>query len=311
MSNDTIFREVDEELRGDRMRNFWKRFGPYVIGAAVAIVVLVAVNEGWSWWQKSQASQASDKFYAALEIAEGTDVAAAQKAFEDVEAGSPAGYATLAKFRLAGLLAAEGKTDEAIAAYDALANSEPNQQLKALALVFAANLFVDRGDVAAVEQRVGALASADNALRNAARETIGLAQFKAGDLDAAVATLNEILADPLTNQEMAGRIQVYVAQLIAMGAKDPAAEAAAAAIDAAISGAAPTPDAAAAPAAPAADASVGDAPALDVTEPAPAADAPAAPAADAAPPAATDTTAPAVGAAAPAGTTTESAPAGN
>jgi hypothetical protein len=281
MSNDTIFREVDEELRGDRMRKFWKRFGPYVIGAAVAIVLLVAINEGWSWWQNSQASAASDKFYSALEIADGTDVAAAQKAFEEVEAGSPAGYATLAKFRLAGLLAKEGKTDEAIAAYDVLATDESNQQLKALALVFAANLFVDRGDVAAVEQRIQGLAAGDNALRNAARETIGLAQFKAGQLDAAVVTLNQILADPLTNQEMGGRIQVYVSQLIAMGAKNPTAEAAATAIDQAVSGV----DAAA----PAADAAVGDAPAMDVTEPAPAADT-AAPAADATAPAGAATT---------------------
>ena len=53
MSNETIFREVDEELRGDRLRSFWKRFGPWVIGGAVAIVVLVALNEGWAWWQNS------------------------------------------------------------------------------------------------------------------------------------------------------------------------------------------------------------------------------------------------------------------
>ena len=276
MSNDTIFREVDEELRGDRLRAIWKRFGPYLIGAAVAIVLLVAVNEGWSWWQNSQAAAASDKFYAALEIADGTDVAAAEKAFADVEATSPAGYATLARFRQAGLLAKAGKADEAIAAYDALSTSESNQQIKSLALVFAANLFVDKGDVAAVQQRVQGLAVPGNPMRNAARETIGLAQFKAGDLNAAVTTFGEILADPLTNQEMAGRIKVYVAQLIAMGATAPVDAAAAAdAIDAEISG---TNDAAAP--------SVGDAPAMDVTAPAPATDAApadAAPAADAAP----------------------------
>ena len=286
MSNDTIFREVDEELRGDRMRNLWKRFGPYLIGAAVAIVVLVAVNEGWSWWQNSQASAASDKFYAALEIADGADVAAAEKAFADVEATSPAGYATLARFRQAGLLAKQGKTDEAIAAYDALATSEPNQQIKSLALVFAANLFVDKGDVAAVEQRVQGLAVPGNPMRNAARETIGLAQYKAGNLDAALATFSEILADPLTNQEMAGRIQVYEAQLVAMGAKAPdtADAAAAPATDA-------TPTAEATPsadAAPTGATSVGQEPALDVTEPAPAAGAAEpAPAAGAAEPATT------------------------
>lgn len=262
MSNDTIFREVDEELRGDRMRNLWKRFGPYVIGAAVAIVLLVAGNEGWTWWQNSQASAASDKFYAALEISDGTDVAAAEAAFADVEATSPAGYATLARFRQAGLLAKQGKTDEAIAAYDALATSEPNQQIKSLALVFAANLFVDKGDVAAVQQRVQGIAVDGNPMRNAARETLGLAQFKAGDLNAAVDTLNQILADPLTNQEMSGRVQVYVSQLVAMGAEaTPTAADAAAAIDAEVS------------AAPAAETAVGEEPAMDVTEPAPAADA--------------------------------------
>lgn len=283
MSNDTIFREVDEELRSDRVRALWKRFGPYLIGAAVAIVLLVAVNEGWRWWQDSQSAAASDKFYVALEIADGTDVAAAQKAFADVEANSPAGYATLARFRQAGLLAKDGKTDEAIAAYDALATSESNQQIKALALVFAANLFVDKGDVPAVEQRVLGLAVPGNPMRNAARETLGLAQFKAGNLDAAVDTLNQILADPLTNQEMAGRIQVYVAQLVAMGGKaTPTAADAAAAIDAAVS---------ATEAAPAT--SVGDAPAMDTTAPA------------------TDAAAPAADATAPAAATTEGAATGN
>lgn len=261
MSNETIFREVDEELRGDRLRALWKRFGPYVIGAAVAIVLLVAVNEGWSWWQNSQSAAASDKFYAALEIADGSDAAAAQEAFADVEATSPAGYATLARFREAGLLAQQGKTEEAIAAYDALATSESNPNLKSLALVFAANLFVDAGDVAAVQQRVQGLTAAGNPMRNAARETVGLAEYKAGNLEAAVAAFEEILADPLSSREMVGRIQVYVAQLVAMGAKSSAdAISAAAAVDEAVS---------ATETAPAADATaVDDAPATDVTDPA-------------------------------------------
>lgn len=253
MSNETIFREVDEELRSDRMRNFWKRFGPYIIGAAVAVVALVALNEGWRWWQDSQAAAASDKFYAALDIANGTDSAAAQQAFNDVVTSGSTGYATLARFRQAALLAKDGKTDEAITAYDALSTTESNQNIKALALVFAADLFIDKGDVAAVEQRIGGLNVAGNPLRNAAREALGLAQYKAGDLTKAQALFQEILADPLTGQELAGRVQIYLAQLTALGATAPV-------------------DAAAAPAVEP-ETSVGDAPALDT---APAADAPAA-----------------------------------
>ena len=42
MSNENIIREIDEELRSDRMRNLWRNFGPYVIGAAVARAFLAA-----------------------------------------------------------------------------------------------------------------------------------------------------------------------------------------------------------------------------------------------------------------------------
>src|SRR5690606_30784556 len=108
MSNDTILREVDEELRSDRMRSLWRRFGPYVIGAAVAIVLLVAVNEGWTWWQNSNSARSSDQLYSALELAEGTDVAAAQQALTEVVAEGSGGYPSLARFRQAALLAADG-----------------------------------------------------------------------------------------------------------------------------------------------------------------------------------------------------------
>ena len=286
MSNDTLIREVDEELRGDRLRALWKRFGPYVIGAAVAVVLIVAVNEGWSWWQNSNASRSSDQFYAALELAEGTDIAGAHAALDKVIAEGSGAYPTLARFREAGLLAKEGKTAEAVAAYDALATAETNPRIRELALVLGAYLLVDGGDVAAVQQRVAGLLSPDNSMRNAARETMGLTQYKAGDINAALATFEQITADPQASQELLARVQIYIAQLVAEGAVS--------ATDAADT---------AAP-------SVGEAPALDVTPPA----AEAAPAADAAPAAetapATDA-APAATEPAPAATPAEGAAAGN
>lgn len=221
MSNETIFREVDEELRGERMRTMWRRFGPFVIGGAVAIVLVVAVNEGWSWWQNANAARSSDQFYAALELAEAGDVAAAQEALNAVAAEATGDYPTLARFRQASLLAGEGQTAEAIAAYDALATSETNPRLREMALVLAGYLLVDGGDVAAVRQRVGGLASPENPMRNAAREAIGLAHYQAGDLRSALATFEEVIADPGVGQDLASRVQVYVAQLQAMGAADP------------------------------------------------------------------------------------------
>lgn len=221
MSQDTVFREVDEELRRDRMRALWRRFGPYVIGGAVAVVLIVALNEGWSWWQNSNAARSSDELYRALELSAAGDDVGAEAALDELAARGAGNYPTLARFRLAALLAKGGRTADAIAAYDALANSESNPRLRELALVLSANLLVDAGDLAAVQSRVGTLATPENPLRNAAREAIGLAQYKAGDLNGALATFNAIVDDPLATSDLRQRVQVFALQLVSEGARTP------------------------------------------------------------------------------------------
>ena len=219
MSNDTLIREVDEELRRDRMRKLWRQGGPWVIAAAVAVVLVVAGYEGWTWWQKTQSARSSDQFYAAAKIADGTDFDAAKKALDDVIAQGSGGYPMLAQFREASLLAQSGKTDEAVAAYDALSTSLNNTHLRELALVLAGNLLVDKGDVAAVEQRVGGSMTPASPMRNAAREVMGLVQYKAGKLDDAMKNFQAIIDDPLATRDLQSRIQIYMLQLQAEGTK--------------------------------------------------------------------------------------------
>jgi hypothetical protein len=219
MSSDTLLREVDEELRRDRMRKLWRQTGPWIIGAAVGIVLVVAGYEGWTWWQKSQSSQLSDQFYAATDLADGTDVEGAKKALDAMIAQGGSGYAALAQFREAALLAQNGKTDEAVAAYDALAGSLGNTHLRELALILAGDLLIDKGDVAAVQQRVQGSLIPSSPMRNAAREEVGLVQYKAGQLDDALENFQAILNDPLSSQDLRNRIQIYVIQLLAEGAR--------------------------------------------------------------------------------------------
>ncbi len=223
MSQDNIFREVDEELRSERMRKLWRRFAPFVIGAAVGVVVLVAVNEGWAWYQNSNSAASSDKLYAAFELADGGDLAAAQAALNDVAATGSGQYSTLAQFSQAGLLAKDGKVTEAVAAYDALANTQSNQRLRELALILAGTLMVDAGTVADVEARVGTIAAEGHPFRNAAREALGLAQFKAGDFAAAQANFEAVVNDPLAQSAVRNRMGYYLAQLLAEGAIAPEA----------------------------------------------------------------------------------------
>jgi hypothetical protein len=124
----------------------------------------------------------------------------------------------LAQFRQASLLAQQGKTDEAVAAYDLLGNTVQDTRLRELALIMGANLLVDKGDVPAVEQRVGGSIAPDSPMRNAAREVLGLVQYKAGQLDDAMKTFQSIIDDPLASRDLQSLVQIYVQQLLSEGA---------------------------------------------------------------------------------------------
>jgi hypothetical protein len=225
MSNESFITEVNEELRSDRARKLWRTYGPWVIGACVAIVLAVAGNEGWSWWQSSNSSRSAQQFYDAQALVEGGDVAGAQLALGKLESDGSSGYPLLARFREAGLLVRDGKVAEAVAAYDALATGQEDRNLRELALVLAGYALVDGGDVAAVEQRLGSIAATpDSPLRNAAREALGLVKYQAGDLAAAVVEFDAAINDPSTSQELRTRVEIYRNQLVAQGAPEPVAD---------------------------------------------------------------------------------------
>ena len=218
MSEETLFREVDEDLRADRMRALWRRFGPYVIGAAVAVVLLVAVNEGWSWWQQTNAARSSDALYVALDAAEQGDISAAQAALGEVESSGSGKYPVLAQFADAAYLAQQGEMDKSLAIYDSLSGSLNDLRLRELALVLASFTLVDTGDVDGIETRVDGLIASGSPFGAVGREALGLAQYQEGDLNGALATFEAAQNDANANSDLQARISVYIAQLEAEGA---------------------------------------------------------------------------------------------
>jgi hypothetical protein len=217
MSDESFLREVEEELRSDKLKAFWKRFAPFIIGGAVLIVLAVAANEAWKWYRTSTAAEASERYYAAIALADSGDLPGAQAALNAIVADGPDGYATLARFRAASVLAEQGDAEGAIAAYDALSSSLTDTRLRELAFILGAYLAVDHLDLAGVQARAGSLAGDESPMRNLAREALGLAYYKAGDFEAARQNFEAIAADPMAGQEIQVRAFVYMEQLESAG----------------------------------------------------------------------------------------------
>ena len=214
MSDESIFREVDEEIRHEQLTKLWEKYGVYVISACVGVVVAVGGIKGWQAYQASVAEDAGAEYITAIEHLSKNEADEAQKVFSALASGGPAGYAALAKFQTAAALVKAGDKTGAVKAFDGLTkDSGVNPMLRDLARVKAGLIAVDSETVEAIEARVGSLNTRDNPWRNAAREIIALAAYRAGDVVKADRLYTEIIGDLAAPKGLRERAQIMLSLL--------------------------------------------------------------------------------------------------
>ncbi|KAB2873470.1 MAG: tetratricopeptide repeat protein, partial [Bauldia sp.] len=190
-----IFREVDEDLRRERYKKLWDRYGSYVIGLAVLIVVATAGYRGWEYWQNRQAQASGDRFVAALKLADDGKHDEAIAALDTLVKDGSGGYPALASFRIAAEKAAAGDDAGAVAEYEAIVARRDAPILVAdLARLRAAMILADNASVADLTARIGDLAATGNPWRHSAREILGLAAWREGDMATSRKYFDEIVA---------------------------------------------------------------------------------------------------------------------
>jgi hypothetical protein len=181
-----IFKEVEEDLRRDAAAAAWKKYGPLVIGLAVAAVLAVGGFQAWRAYDLDQRGKRSDKFALALEAAAKGETAAAQAALAELSDASAGGYGGLAAFEQAQLLAAGGESAGAIAIWDRLAeDSALGPGLQDAATLLSVLHQIDTGDPQALRARLEPLSAPGQAYRAAAVEFSALLALRQGDREAA------------------------------------------------------------------------------------------------------------------------------
>lgn len=208
-----IFTEVDEDLRRDRAERLWQKYGTYVIGVAVLIVVGTAGFVGWREYDRRQAEAGAVKYVAALDRARGEDAAAGAAALESVVREAPAGYGALARLHEAALKA---RTDQAAAAeqYRALAvDTRLTPEIRDAASVLAALNSVEKADPALLERQVATTATPASPWRHISWEIAALAAMKAGNVEQARTLYARIADDPEAPAALRGRAAEMIAAL--------------------------------------------------------------------------------------------------
>ena len=200
-----IFREIDEELRRDNLLKLWSRYGRYIIAIAVFALVVAGGIVAWRDHQLSERRAQSTRYAAALTLARGGKEADAVKVFAAI-ADEGGGYAILASFEEAALLAKSGDREAAAAAYDRIAAaSELDSNLRGLAVLLSVMQRMPDADPHTTIDRLAPLTASDNPWRPSAIELTALARLKSGDKTGALDLFKSLADDPATPQSLRAR----------------------------------------------------------------------------------------------------------
>lgn len=206
MSDSAAFHEVDEAVRKDELKEWWARYGTWIVAAAVAVVVGVAGMVGWRQYDTAQRAEASAAYSAALARL-GQDPAAARAEFDKQAKSAPEPYRSLAALIAAQL---NEPQDAQVMALLAVAPTLSTPELADLANVIAGFKSVDSPKAEEVIAKLEPLAGPDRPFRLSVRELQALVAMHKGDLKRAREVWAEISKDPTVPQ---GAVQRVTAML--------------------------------------------------------------------------------------------------
>jgi len=211
-----IFDEVSEDLRADRTRALLRRYGVWLIAAAVAVVLATAGYEAWSSHRKAEADLEGAKFLAASEIADGPADKRrdALSALLDLAQNGHGGYRTLARLRAAAVLADSHDLPGALAQWDAVASdTSAEADLRSFADLQWALHQVDQGDISVVETRLQKLTGTGATWRSLALEGEALLAIRQGQPDRARGLLKSLTTDTTATDSVRGRAAGLLQQI--------------------------------------------------------------------------------------------------
>ena len=211
-----IFREVEEDVRRERLEKFWKAYGDYVIALVALIIVGIAGFELWQRYQASQRDKASTAFIAAQRIA---DPRAAAGAFADLAKTAPKGYALLARLEQANSMLASGQRESAIAIYKDIADTDKGGT-GAVARLREAWALADTSPRADLETLLAPLRTPASAWKPNADEVLAYSDYRNNQTAKAMAEFDQLAKDPNSPQQMRSRTQAMAQFLKQGGAKE-------------------------------------------------------------------------------------------
>jgi hypothetical protein len=223
---DVFLREVDDALRQDEMLGVFKNYGRQI---ALVVGLGLAAFAGVLWWNNhktSVAGEQGEQLTLALDDVDQGKIDPANKQLQTLAEGADAGPKAAAQMMRAGIALKQGKRDEALKLFAAVAaDTSAPQPYRDLAEIRGVATNFDAMPPQQVIDRLKRLAVPGNPWFGSAGELVGMAYLKQNNTALAGPLFGAIAKDKDTPETLRNRVR-QLAGLLGVDAIDDVAKAA-------------------------------------------------------------------------------------
>lgn len=136
--------DLEEQEQLAELKHFWNEWGNLITWVLIAVFGAIAAFNGWNYWQRTQAAQASALFEEIDRAAAANEGARVERAFADIKEKFPrTAFAHQAGLLMARVMEDKGNKDAAKAALSWVAEQASDEGYQAVARLRLAALLVD------------------------------------------------------------------------------------------------------------------------------------------------------------------------
>jgi predicted negative regulator of RcsB-dependent stress response len=136
--------DLQEQEQLDALKAFWKQYGNLITWLLILLLGAYAGWNGWNWWQRDQAMKASAMYDALEQAAQAGDADRAGRVFADLKDRYPrTAFAPQAGLAAAKLQFDKGQTDAAKASLAWVADNAGEDELRTLARLRLAGMLAE------------------------------------------------------------------------------------------------------------------------------------------------------------------------
>lgn len=209
-----IFREIDEDLRQDKLKALWKKYRVNFFSIIITPIVILSAFKIYQNWEKNYIEKSGGLLSEAIEYVNISDFDSASATIQELKDISRKEYLQYATIIEASIAVKSNDNNKAIELYEEYIQDSNNSLLKDFSLIKIAYLKIDSSSSEEIKDLITPILVDDSLLYGLGLELMGYSYYRNGNYDESFKQFELILSNGYNSPSLLNRANTMYELLV-------------------------------------------------------------------------------------------------